>query len=288
MNKESVKHIIPSCIWTFLREKKIVRQHGKVAVVCDSLVSSYYSDLENREEISAKVSFPEGATTIWQYWAQGFDNLPEVVKECLASVERYAGNCQIIRLSDENIQEYLDIPDYVLRKKSLYGYTHFSDLLRLMLLNAYGGIWIDATVLLSGPIPAEYLDRDFFAFRRDSDEPRKDYWKNTYAYYFSWAKGFRVRMLNSFIIAKPHSEIVSALCGCMLKWWRENDSLPDYFFFQILFDVLIEGRLKGLNFPVISDCPPHYLQQFRNDPAFFIKSEEEIFKLSPIHKLTYK
>lgn len=288
MNKGSIKRFVPTWIWSKIREKTIVYHHSKVARICKKLIDSFFIDYASVELPKAKIAFPEGTIIIWQYWAQGFDNLPHVVNECLASIKQYASEYQIIRLKDDNIQDYLEIPEFVLKKKSLYGYTHFSDLLRLMLLNEYGGIWIDATVFLTGPIPAYFLNFDFFAFQRSRNESKKDYWENTYAYYFSWAKGFRVNLLNSFIISKPKSQVISALCGCLLKWWKENDTMPDYFFFQILFDVLIKGKLKGLNCPIVSDCPPHYLQQFRNDPNFFIKSEEEIFKLTTIHKLTYK
>lgn len=288
MNKETIKKLVPTRIWNSVRTMSIIHKHTKVAGLCNHLISSYFAGIREIEMPGTKRIFPKGTKIIWQYWAQGFENLPVVVAECFASVDKYAGEYQIIRLSDTTIQDYLDIPDFVLKKKDLYGLTHFSDLLRLMLLNTYGGIWIDATIMLSGPIPNEYYTKEFFAFQRDPEEAHKDYWENTYAYYFSWAKGFRVKLLTSFIIAGKGDEVISALCGCMLKWWKENDSLPDYFFFQILFDVLIEGELKGRGCPIVSDCLPHYLQQFRNDPDFFIKSEKDIFRLTTIHKLTYK
>lgn len=288
MNKKTLKKIIPPFLWKKVREKKIIRRHTRIAKICEKLISSWLSSPVDIDSAKAKMTFPEGTKIIWQYWAQGFDNLPDVVDECIASVDKYAVGYKVIRLSDCNIQKYLDIPEYVLEKKSLYGHTHFSDLLRLMLLNAYGGIWMDATVLLSGPIPEEYLSQGFFAFQRYPEEPHKDYWGNTYAYYFSWEKGFRVNFLSSFISSEAGNKIISSLCGCMLNWWKENDFLPDYFFFQILFDVLIKGKLKDCNCPIVSDCPPHFLQQLRNDSDFFIKSEEEIYKLSTIHKLTYK
>ncbi|MCW1667925.1 capsular polysaccharide synthesis protein [Campylobacter jejuni] len=37
----------------------------------------------------------------------------------------------------------------------------FSDLLRVSLLNNYGGIWLDAGMFLSGEIQKEILDQDF-------------------------------------------------------------------------------------------------------------------------------
>ncbi|MBQ2527003.1 MAG: capsular biosynthesis protein, partial [Bacteroidales bacterium] len=59
---------------------------------------------------------------------------------------------------------------------------------------------------------------------------------------------------------------------------------PDYFFFQILFDVLPSFG----DYPLVSDCLPHYLQQSINDPSFPLMDKDEILKKIHIHKLTYK
>jgi hypothetical protein len=221
---------------------------------------------------------------IWQFWAQGYDQVPEVVRQCLTSVDFWAGDYKIIRLSDANLSEFLDIPDFVLKKRSAYSRAHFADLLRLMLLKAYGGIWLDATVMLSGPIPTEFSRQDLFFFRRDPKEPHYKYWRNTYAYYFGWTKGFRVNMLNSILFAKAGNQEISELCDMLLLWWKWHDSIPDYFFFQILFDEY--GYPSDM--PIVSDTLPHYLQQSINDPNFNLMSHEEILATIPIHKLTYK
>ena len=95
-------------------------------------------------------------------------------------------------------------------------------------------------------------------------------------------------MLNSFIVAKKHNPIIDELCRLMLRWWNHNDYLPDYFFFQILFDVLVSDKFKFDNCAIVSDCLPHYLQQCLNDTIFSLMKQEDIIKNIPIHKLTYK
>lgn len=213
----------------------------------------------------------------------------QVVSECLTSVDKYKGEYRIIRLSDANIEDYIVIPEYVRKNRHNMPVANFSDILRLMLLSAYGGVWMDSTILLSDFIPEQYLNRDFFVFQRDPEEKNKEYWENTYAYYFGWNDGFRVRMLSSFIVAKKHNPIIDELCRLLLWWWKHNDYLPDYFFFQILFDVLVSDKFRKYNCAIISDCLPHYLQQLYNDPMFsIIKSRDEIIKMVSIHKLTYK
>jgi hypothetical protein len=46
-------------------------------------------------------------------------------------------------------------------KRSQMSAVHFCDVLRLLLLRKYGGVWIDATVLLTGT-PEWFPDEEFF------------------------------------------------------------------------------------------------------------------------------
>ncbi len=269
-------------IWRKLRERKILAVHRRVAVTCRQLIDEY---LSHPQDFCIRPKNDIGTDKlIWQYWAQGYDQVPEVVRQCLASVDRWAGDYKIIRLSDANLSEFLDIPDFVMKKRSTYSLAHFADLLRLMLLKVYGGIWLDATVMLSGHIPTEYTRQDLFYFRRDPKEPHFKYWRNTYAYYFGWAKGFRVNMLNSILFAKAGNQEIAELCNILLFWWKRHDGVPDYFFFQILFDEY--GYPSDM--PIVSDTLPHYLQQSINDPKFNLMSREDILAAIPMHKLTYK
>lgn len=269
-------------LWRKLRERKILAAHKRTAKICEDLLTRYQAAPEHFD-LTPKKQF-DSERIIWQYWAQGYDDVPPVVRECLDSVERFAAGCTIVRLSDANLAEYLDLPDFVQQKRDVFSRAFFSDLLRLMLLKTYGGLWLDATIFLSAPIPEAYWSYPFFVFRRDRHEPYVAYWRNTFAYYFGWAKGFRVNMLSSFMAAKKGSVTASELCGAMLLWWKEHEDLPDYFFLQILFDVYPQKE----PFPLVSDTLPHYLQQTKSDPSFNLMDKDEILRTIPIHKLTYK
>ena len=269
-------------LWRKLRERKILAAHKRGAKICENLIAGYREHPEHFS-FEAKKEFDTNRI-IWQYWAQGYEDVPDVVRSCLESVDKYAADYTVVRLTDENLSEYLDLPDFVQQRRATYSRAHFSDLLRLILLKTYGGVWMDATILMTAPIPQEWADSEFMVFRRDPKEPNYKYWRNTYAYYFGWTKGFRVNMLNSFIIAKKGGRTISELCDLMLLWWRDHDNVPDYFFFQILYDVYgCPDR-----FQLVSDTLPHYLQQSINDPMFSIMPREEVFKHFPIHKMTYK
>ena len=254
-----------SFIWRKLRERIILARHRQVASICEQLIAKQNTTPEHYC-FSPKATF-DSEKIIWQYWGQGVEKAPDIVQRCFASVNYYCPDYTIIRLTDGNLSNYLDLPEFVENKRQMFSKAHFADILRLMLLRTYGG-----------------AKQDFFVFRRDPNEPNIRYWRNTYAYYFGWAKGFRVNMLNSFIIARKGNKTINDLCDLMLRWWKEHDSLPDYFFFQILYDVY---GTKDV-FPLVSDTLPHYLQQSFSDPTFSLMSQDRIKQVFPLHKLTYK
>lgn len=55
----------------------------------------------------------------------------------------------------KNYKDYVNMPDYIIRKQQSgeIDLTHFSDILRMMLLAQHGGIWMDSTLL----IPSKHL-----------------------------------------------------------------------------------------------------------------------------------
>ena len=178
---------------------------------------------------------------IWQYWGQGVNNnLPEVVEICFASVDKYKGDYIIIRLDDNTLQEYLDFPNFVWdkRKNPEFKHAFFADLLRLALLNTYGGVWIDATVLLTSEINKKFLDQDFFMFHRSNSAQDKKQWESFNSNYFGWNNEHKVNVLNSFIVSRKCNYISSVCLDIMLNFWKTQNHIPHYFFFQIMFNVL--------------------------------------------------
>ncbi len=95
---------------------------------------------------------------IFSLWWQGSDNMPKVVTDCRKSLARNSGNCKLIALDRHNISQYIDIPDYIYKKleKSEISITQISDLIRVMLLAEYGGVWIDACIYVLSPIDFNY------------------------------------------------------------------------------------------------------------------------------------
>lgn len=287
--KIAVKKLIPMKLWNARRTACIIRQHRKVADFWTPVIESYYNGEIERYSLKPKKELAP-PKVIWQYWGQGLDkdSLPEIVQICFDSVDRNKGDYQVIRLTDATISEYIDLPDFVWSKRENTQFTRtlFSDLLRIVLLNTYGGIWLDATILLTGGLPDTCGTSDFFMFQRSDEEKNKRYWEGVYAYYFGWRTDFKVRVLNSIVFARKDSLIISTLKDLLLYFWKTQDAVPDYFFFQILFNELMTGRLSGKNCPVINDCIPHIIQTKING-VYDDVSFEEALRLSSMHKMAY-
>ncbi len=101
--------------------------------------------------------------TIWSYWN---GNIPLTVKMCIKSWKKYANDWEINIVTAEDIRsdKYLIIKPKNYNKLSE---TTKSDVIRLSLLYEYGGLWMDASVLLTEDINwlKSYTRYNFFGFQ---------------------------------------------------------------------------------------------------------------------------
>ena len=223
--------------------RKIISEHKKISTyLMQNYVKKYFEHMLPTYNAVQKKKL-QTDKVIWQFWAQGVDaTTPRVVKTCLNSVKKYSNGYEVILLTLDTIHEYIDLPEELYKKlqsgKQLK-MAHFSDVLRLYLLSAYGGIWIDATILLTAPIDEQLLSKNFFMYQRAEKPQNYKEWEKLDTTYFSWEPGFCVNLLNSFIIAKKHTTIISILRDIVTHYWIKEHSNTHYFVFQILFNILI-------------------------------------------------
>ena len=87
---------------------------------------------------------------IWVCWFQGEEKMPETIKKCYESLQRNQGSHNIILISNDNLNDYVTLPDFIISKhdEGIISNPHFSDIIRCYLLWKYGGIWIDAAVFV--------------------------------------------------------------------------------------------------------------------------------------------
>lgn len=124
-----------------------------------------------------------GGKNLFVYWDSGFEAAPPVVKQCLKSVKAHVPTgWQLHVISEENVAQYIRMPDFV-REMVQTGNmcrAHYSDILRFSLLWHYGGLWLDATCLLTKDIPDIILDSPLFLFNN------KELWQTTPFLFENW------------------------------------------------------------------------------------------------------
>ena len=284
------KEMMPKKLFNQIQNKTYFKTQKMVGEDWDRVLKEYFTNKIETEQINPKKTF-NNEKIIWQFWGQGwdFEKLPDVVKISYKSVEKYKKDYEIIHLDMNNINDYLEIPAYILKKveNKKMGFAHFTDIIRLALLYNYGGVWIDATILLTDYLPQEYFEMDYFMFQRDDNLENKKDWEDYDDFYFSWNNEMKVRVLNSIIFAKKNNEIIKTLLDMLLIFWEHNDLVPNYFFFQVLYTELIENYYKKKQCKIVSDTLTHELIRVWFD-KFSQEKLDEITKRNNVHKLTYK
>ena len=272
-----------------IKKCKRLRRVAKT-IITHYFISEYIHDkyLTNAVPINLpipKQQLPDNRV-IWQYWEQGLDeNTPPVVRACLNSVVRHKGEYEVRVLTYESIKEYIDLPEFVYEKYECnkeFRTAFFADILRLYLLSAYGGIWIDATVYMTDRIPNEWLNSELFMFERAQRPNDYEFWENYNPEYFSWNKYFRVRVLNSFIIAKKGNVLITKMLSALTAYWKYETKFKHYFLFQIIFCELTKNNYHAK----FSDVPPHEMARHIYD-AMDRESFLNLKRNSPVHKLSY-
>lgn len=167
-----------------------------------------------------------GATSpIWVCWWQGEEQMPDIVKACYHSIQKHACTHPVILITSENYQKYVDIPEEILNKQKsgIIDITHFSDILRMMLLRKHGGIWMDSTLL----IPSKKLD-DFI-------HPEDIFWSCHHKpIYHNVSRGGWV----SFFVACGKGNLLpSIIADLHLSYWRKHNKLIDYLLLDYTFAI---------------------------------------------------
>ena len=278
---------LPTKLWGVIRDQIVAYKHGQVVKYWQPIISNYFKNEVEKNSFKAKQQI--SGKIIWQYWGQQADDiaLPAVVQRCFDSVDRYKGDYQLIRLNDKTICEYLDFPEFVWKTNGEFKFskTFLSDLLRLALLSVYGGVWLDATILLTAPLPEKFIDQEYFLFQRSDDEPCKSFWAGPHTSYWSWDRRYRVKMLNSIIFAKKGNIVMTTMLDLILHYWKTEDKIINYFFFQILYDELMNGQLRSFRCSVVSDTLPHVLRVLLEGNDYM--SLPTLLAQVNMHKLTY-
>lgn len=224
---------------------------------------AYYDGLELKQK---------RRKTVWTCWLQGFEKAPEIVKICQASMRKWLTDREIIQLTYDNYNCYVKLPDFIVAKyeKGLIPSALFSDLLRLEVLIAYGGTWMDASILCTGNHEQKpILDCDLFMFQ-------------------SMHKGDTVfyGISNWFITACSNNRLLMVLRDALVKYWQEHDVTLNYYIFHDFFYSIAQMYPKEIStMPRKNRLGPLQLMQSMGKPLD-LEWKKEILDHVCFHKLS--
>lgn len=210
---------------------------------------------------------------IWVCWLQGMDNAPKLVQRCYESLKSNMKGYKINVITEENMFEYIEIPNYIVTKwkKGIISFAHFSDVIRVNLLVKYGGVWIDSTVLCTDNLLNNRLENSpLFVYK-------------------SIMRGSNViSASNWFISSVPKNPILVLVQNLLYEYWKTENVIIHYYLFHIFFTLATEKYPEIWNKVVsFNNISPHILVNELND-TFSQERYDEIKKMSSFHKLNYK
>lgn len=245
----------------------------------NKICKSYYKCAKKyRRIIEEGVScseFSQKSDKIWICWFQGEENAPDLVKACIESVRRSMPEKDIVVLTDMNIEQYTDFPEYIIKKRQqgIISAAHFSDLLRVELLCRHGGMWIDSTVLCTADGTPQYIkDSDFFVYKQlntiNLDEDPI--------------------VCSSWLISSVSNQKILLLTRKLLwTYWKKAKRVENYFLFHIFLS--LSARRYGElweEVPFYNNHCPHEL--FRElEKEYTEKKWQRIVEKSDFHKLSH-
>lgn len=215
--------------------------------------------------------------SIFMYWKQGWENAPQLVKKCQSYAIKNAGTHPLIFLDEANVYDYVAMPEYIekLHAEGTIKEALYSDMLRICLLEQYGGYWMDATCFLSDSIPTYINDCDFFMFSQTLLP--------------EWASP--ISGSSWFLHSKLHASLLTYVKRFLFNYWKHKDYLINYYIFHIAMAAIIDSNqeCKAIfeSMPYVCNMNPHVLQKSFSK-TFDAEGYDFILQQCFIHKLTYK
>ncbi|KAA6331749.1 hypothetical protein EZS27_019681 [termite gut metagenome] len=262
----------------FIRINKLsdyLKQKQSLYII-NYLQNTYSNIIEIYKNIKTKNNIQQIPRNVYVCWLQGEENAPIIVKKCIDNIRMSFPTCNIIILTEKNWRSYCSLPIHILDKykNNIITPTHFSDILRLSLLSNNGGLWIDATVLVTNSISMSLFECDFFSIANSS-----------YSDNIS-----RRRWTTYLLAADKDSIIVKFVYDMLCEYWKNENIAINYYFMDYIFHI---GYIQIEHFRNIINSIPKSnpnclkLSSLLNQP-FDKNIWESITKDTYFHKLSWK
>lgn len=245
--------------------------YHKVYKEIEPYLKKYPHDVSNRN-----VPGKEEDIYVWSCWWQGEENAPELVQVCLKSQrENLPTQAKHIVVTWENVRDYIEMPDEIMEMARCGDLcmAHLADITRCCLLYRYGGIWLDATVYMTGKLPEEYFN--YSLFTRTTGE-------GIYCTGVSW--------VTWFLGARKGEELFRFLMEMFFAYFRSHRKAIHYYMIDFLIAIAcrslpgVEEKFRRIPMNNLhgTELQKHLSEEY--DPEAYQRYTEGGF----LQKLTYK
>ncbi|MDY6353067.1 MAG: capsular polysaccharide synthesis protein [Lachnospiraceae bacterium] len=182
-----------------------------------------------------------GPIPVWFIWWQGPKRMPPLVRACLSSLKRALPEdiTSLHLITSWNIGQYVTLPSWIKEKASAgkIDPTHLSDIVRMSLLDNYGGLYTDATFYFTEAINRPLLtDRDFFTLC----DRKKDWYDLVRG---RWSCNFFYKRTDPYGGSSDHTKtFFHFIKNALYLYWAKEDKLQDYY----IFDYMIDSAYRNL------------------------------------------
>lgn len=216
---------------------------------------------------------------IWICWWQGEDKAPELVKLCIESIRQQSKNHEIIVITENNYNKYLELPIYIIEKfnDGRMCHANFADILRVALLAKYGGIWLDATIFMTHQFDSSIYNYKFCSNKR-ANQPT------------SLLLPAKCRWGTYYMASGKNCIIFRYIRDVFFEFWKKNNMVIDYGMIDYIFSLgydLVPKIKELVDISPVSNEHIHYLLPDLNKPfnqVYFNKIIED----TNLHKLSHK
>lgn len=245
------------------------------------LISKYNrGEYLNLEPVNKDIA-ENGRIPVWVCWWQGLDSAPDIVKRCVESIYRYVpkDSAQIHFITFDNYMEYAGFSQVVVDRYNAgkISLTHLADILRVQLLNMYGGLWVDATYFISDNRIADIINDEAYTVKTVIPS-----WNGDVIAKGKWAVNFL-----KFMKGSP----LSGFCTEAFEiYWSLRDEPLDYFLLDRIIKVaydnipVIRKQIDGISANNISSLKLMEIISNSYDEAVWNDMKKDTFAF----KLSYK
>ena len=251
--------------------KAIFRRHEEIKryikINFSSVLKKYKDDV-----------YPESQSfdnrMIWVCWLQGEANMPDIVRTCYNSVKANADGREVVLITSDNVEKYISIPKFIKDKvnNGKMSRTHLADYIRISLLKNYGGLWIDATVLVTDKINVD-CKLPFFSIKQMPDSIH-------FVSQYRWTVG----------ILGCSPQIGKILFDCLENLFKAYLKKHSFFIDFFLFDYFLAVMYDEIPLvkQLVDNCPYNnpnayelrtLLNKEFNEDAFFQLKKNNIFHI---------